>query len=55
MDGYVLAYEDSKSRQVYRDTVSRLFLADRIGMGSVDILQAEHWILRLLLAWATVS
>ncbi|KAI0853086.1 hypothetical protein F5Y00DRAFT_250841 [Daldinia vernicosa] len=51
MDGYVLAHEDDKSRRAYRNSVLTLFMADRIAMGSVDILQLEHWVLRLLLAW----
>ncbi|KAI2779651.1 hypothetical protein F4815DRAFT_178427 [Daldinia loculata] len=55
MDGYVLAHEDDKSRRVYRNSVLTLFMADRIAMGSVDILQLEHWVLRLLLAWTVIS
>lgn len=54
MDGYVLAHEDSKSRRVYRNSVLKLFIADRIAMGSVDVLHLEHWILRLLIAWAAI-
>ncbi|KAI6089975.1 hypothetical protein F4821DRAFT_45771 [Hypoxylon rubiginosum] len=51
MDGYVLAHEDKKARHVYRSSVLKLFVADRIAMGSVDILQLEHLVLKLLLAW----
>ncbi|KAL7623444.1 hypothetical protein AAE478_007126 [Parahypoxylon ruwenzoriense] len=54
MDGYVIAHEDSKARRVYRDSVLRLFIADRIAMGNVDILQLENWIFRLLLAWIAI-
>ncbi|KAI1380602.1 hypothetical protein F4677DRAFT_192480 [Hypoxylon crocopeplum] len=55
MDGYFLAREDSKTRRVYRNSVLKLLVADRVAMGSVDLLQLEHLIFRLLLAWATVS
>ncbi|KAI1773462.1 hypothetical protein F4818DRAFT_110435 [Hypoxylon cercidicola] len=55
MDGYVLAHEDTKARRVYRGSVLKLFVADRIAMSSVDILQLEHWILKLLLAWVSMS
>ncbi|KAI4866740.1 hypothetical protein F4820DRAFT_457416 [Hypoxylon rubiginosum] len=55
MDGYVLAHEDTKARHVYRDSVLKLFVADRIAVGSVDILQLEHWFLKLLLAWVAMS
>ncbi|KAI1802161.1 hypothetical protein F4811DRAFT_563440 [Daldinia bambusicola] len=55
MDGYVLSHEDDKSRQMYRNSVLALFLADRIALGSVDILQLELWAFRLFLAWALNS
>ncbi|KAI1416109.1 hypothetical protein F5Y13DRAFT_206131 [Hypoxylon sp. FL1857] len=54
MDGYVLTHEDRKARRTYRNSVLKLFIADRIALGSVDILQLEHWILRLLLAWVVM-
>ncbi|KAI1389413.1 uncharacterized protein F4822DRAFT_427764 [Hypoxylon trugodes] len=55
MDGYILAREDTRSRRCYRNLVLKLFIADRIAMGSVDILQLEHWILKLSLAWVAIS
>ncbi|XXH03786.1 hypothetical protein Hte_010192 [Hypoxylon texense] len=55
MDGYVLAHENTKARRVYMNSVLKLFLADRIAMGSADILQVEHWFLKLLLAWIAMS
>lgn len=54
MDGYVLGCEDNKLRRVYRNSVLKLFIADRIAMGSVDVLDLEHWVFRLLLAWFVV-
>ncbi|KAI2463479.1 hypothetical protein F4781DRAFT_123942 [Annulohypoxylon bovei var. microspora] len=55
MDEYVLTHEDSESRQAYRVWVSRLFIAERIAMGSVDILMIESIALQLLLLWVTMS
>ncbi|KAK6951433.1 hypothetical protein Daesc_007968 [Daldinia eschscholtzii] len=55
MDGYVLSQEDDKSRRIYRNSVLALFLADRIALGSVDILQLELWVFRFLLAYAVNS
>ncbi|KAI0108248.1 hypothetical protein F4814DRAFT_441778 [Daldinia grandis] len=55
MDGYVLAHEDDKSRRVYRNSVLTLFMADRIAVGSVDAIQLEHWVFRLVLAWIAIS
>ncbi|KAI0164336.1 hypothetical protein GGR52DRAFT_115473 [Hypoxylon sp. FL1284] len=55
MDGYVLTHEDTGARHMYRTSVLKLFVADRIAMGSVDILRLEHWLLKLLLAWVALS
>ncbi|OTB15002.1 hypothetical protein K445DRAFT_75422 [Daldinia sp. EC12] len=55
MDGYVLSQEDDKSRRIYRNSVLALFMADRIALSSVDILQLELWVFRFLLAWAVNS
>ncbi|KAI1473953.1 hypothetical protein F4774DRAFT_422783 [Daldinia eschscholtzii] len=55
MDGYVLSQEDNKSRRIYRNSVLALFMADRIALGNVDILQLELWVFRFLLAWAVNS
>ncbi|KAI1102085.1 hypothetical protein F4804DRAFT_278064 [Jackrogersella minutella] len=55
MDGYVLGHEDEKSRQMYRNSVLKLFIAERVALGSVDILELEYWILKLLLAWVAIA
>ncbi|KAI1207342.1 uncharacterized protein F4807DRAFT_185467 [Annulohypoxylon truncatum] len=52
MDGYVLAHEDNESRKEYRSAILRLFIAERIALGNVDILRFETLTLQLLLAWA---
>ncbi|KAI0881685.1 uncharacterized protein GGS22DRAFT_181472 [Annulohypoxylon maeteangense] len=52
MDGYFLAHEDSKSLNAYRSVILRLFIAERIAMGNLNILWLETLILQLSLAWA---
>ncbi|KAI1499826.1 hypothetical protein F5X99DRAFT_419617 [Biscogniauxia marginata] len=54
MDGYVLSHEDDKTRRLYRQSVLRLFVADRIALGSVGILWLETLIFRMLLASAAL-
>ncbi|KAI1462842.1 hypothetical protein F4805DRAFT_11569 [Annulohypoxylon moriforme] len=55
MDGYFLAHEDSESRNAYRSAVLRLFIAERIAMGDVNILRFEVLVVQLLLAWACLK
>ncbi|KAI5927417.1 hypothetical protein F4810DRAFT_365931 [Camillea tinctor] len=52
LDGYVLSHEDAETRSLYRRLVLKLFVADRIALGSVDILWLESLFFRILLAWA---
>ncbi|CAJ2503237.1 Uu.00g106310.m01.CDS01 [Anthostomella pinea] len=54
MDGYVLSNEDDETRQLYRHLILRLFVADRIAFGSVDVLWVEGLLLRILLAWVAL-
>ncbi|KAI1631748.1 hypothetical protein F4809DRAFT_147275 [Biscogniauxia mediterranea] len=54
MDGYVLSHEDAKTRRLYRHLVLKLFVADRIALGSMDVLGLESLIFRILLAWAVL-
>lgn len=51
MDGYVLAHEYPEARKTYRSLVLKLFIADRIALGSMDLLRLEMLIARGLLAW----
>ena len=51
MDGYVLAQEGIETRRLYRGTVLRLLLADRVSFGSVPLLQMQCFMLQLWLAW----
>ncbi|KAH8670938.1 hypothetical protein BX600DRAFT_495739 [Xylariales sp. PMI_506] len=55
MDGYVLAEEDAETKTSYSSTVLKLFLADKLALGSVEVLWLEHFILRAILAWATIA
>ncbi|KAI0551564.1 hypothetical protein F4679DRAFT_582399 [Xylaria curta] len=51
MDGYVLAHEEDKTRYLYRHLVLKLFIADRIAWGRIDVLLLVALCLRMLLAW----
>ncbi|CAK7220476.1 hypothetical protein SBRCBS47491_004201 [Sporothrix bragantina] len=55
MDGFVLAQggeeEDQRIRRSYRTTVLSLFIADRLALGSVQLLHLEWFMLRVVLAW----
>jgi hypothetical protein len=52
MDGYILAETTPAEQKKYRMEVLRLFISDRIALGSVDLLKAELFLLKCLLAWA---
>ncbi|TRX95751.1 hypothetical protein FHL15_003305 [Xylaria flabelliformis] len=54
MDGYVLAHEEDKTRYLYRHLVLKLFIADRIAWGRIDVLSLVALCLRMLLAWIIV-
>ena len=51
MDGYVLTEESPQIRKTYRGCVLRLFLADRIAMGSALLLEAQRLVLQAAVAW----
>lgn len=52
MDGYVLAESALSEQSNYRTEVLKLFISDRIALGSVDLLTAEVFIIKCLVAWA---
>jgi DUF1365 family protein len=52
MDGYILAESTLVEQKKYRTEVLKLFISDRIAFGSVDLLKAELFLLKCLLAWA---
>ncbi|KAI0186376.1 hypothetical protein EV127DRAFT_346295 [Xylaria flabelliformis] len=54
MDGYVLAHEEDKTRYLYRHLVLKLFIADRIAWGRIDVLSLVALCFRMLLAWIIV-
>jgi hypothetical protein len=51
MDGYILGHGSSRDRAKYRSAVLKLFLADRIALGSVPLLEVERFLLLAILAW----
>ena len=52
MDGYILTESTLAEQKKYRMEVLKLFISDRIALGSVDLLKAELFLLNCLLAWA---
>jgi DUF1365 family protein len=52
MDGYILAESTLAEQKKYRMMVLKLFISDRIALGSVDLLKAELFLLKCLMACA---
>ena len=52
MDGYILAESTLAEQKKYRMEVLKLFISDRIALGRVDLLKAELFLLKCLMAWA---
>ncbi|EFQ29173.1 hypothetical protein CGRA01v4_11601 [Colletotrichum graminicola] len=55
MDGFILRHPEAQMRSVYRSLVLRVFLADRLALGSVELLGLQHLIVRAGVAWALSS
>jgi Protein of unknown function (DUF1365) len=51
MDGFVLSQKDSKLRRTYMSDVLRLFMSERLSLGSGTLLGLEHLVLRTGMAW----
>ncbi|KAK5652464.1 hypothetical protein OQA88_10508 [Cercophora sp. LCS_1] len=51
MDGYVLAHETGPAKAVYRSSVLKLFLADKIALGLIPLLDTQRLILQTWFAW----
>ncbi|KAK1750608.1 cyclopropane-fatty-acyl-phospholipid synthase [Echria macrotheca] len=51
MDAYVLSHGDGPTRAAYRRCVLRLFLADRLALGIVPLLEVERSVMRACFAW----
>jgi len=51
MDGYILAETTLAEQKKYRMEVLKLFISDRIALGSVDLLKAELFLLKCILTW----
>ncbi|GJC79381.1 hypothetical protein ColLi_02219 [Colletotrichum liriopes] len=55
MDGFVLGHSDAQTRSAYRSLVLRTFLANRLALGSVELLGLQHFVLRAGVAWVLSS
>lgn len=55
MDAYVLAKEDSETRTIYRTTVLKLFIADRVAFGIVPLLEAQRLLVQASMVWIISS
>lgn len=51
MDAYVLEHESGRDKKAYRSLLLRLFIADRIALGSLELLWLEQLVLRIFSAW----
>ena len=51
MDGYVLSKETGRAKTLYRNCVLKLFLADRVALGLMPVLDLERLVLQAWLAW----
>ncbi|KAK1829078.1 hypothetical protein QBC39DRAFT_139004 [Podospora conica] len=51
MDAFVLAHETPTARQAYRNSLLKLFLADRISFGFVLLLEVQRLLVQAFLAW----
>lgn len=51
MDAYVMENELASAQSAYRSSVLKLFVADRIALGSVQLLEAQRLILQAVVAW----
>ncbi|KAM7198041.1 Protein of unknown function (DUF1365) domain containing protein [Rhypophila sp. PSN 637] len=52
MDGYVLAREAPQAKAEYRSCVLKLFLADRVALGLMPLLELQLFALKVYLAWS---
>lgn len=55
MDGYVLSHESGPDRNTYRSLVLKLFMADRLALGSLELLWLEHFIFKFTIAWVIIG
>lgn len=55
MDAYVLSHESESVKALYRNGVLRLFLADRLALGIIPLLNLERLLVQTTLAWILSS
>lgn len=51
MDAYILSLKDFRTRKIYRSSVTRAFVSDRISLGSFELLGLQEFALRAYVAW----
>jgi hypothetical protein len=52
MDGYVLAQGTKAEQKIYRAQVLKVFISNYVALGNIDILRAEVFVLKCIVAWA---
>jgi hypothetical protein len=52
MDGYVLAEGTRAEQKIYRAQVLKVFISNYVALGNIDILRAEVFVLKCIVAWA---
>jgi hypothetical protein len=50
MDAYILSHEADADKKAYCYSVLKLFMADRVALGSLELLWLEHFVLKAVLA-----
>ncbi|KAI1325154.1 hypothetical protein F5Y16DRAFT_411631 [Xylariaceae sp. FL0255] len=55
MDGYVLAQEGDKIRHLYRHLVLKMFIADYVAWGSMELFWLEVFLLRVPVSWVFLT
>ena len=55
MDAYVMENEPASAQAAYRSSVLKLFIADRVALGSVQLLEAQLFIMQVVVAWLFCS
>ncbi|KAF9882024.1 hypothetical protein CkaCkLH20_00060 [Colletotrichum karsti] len=55
MDAFVLGSKDSNRRGAYRSLVLRTFLAERLALGIIELLDLQYFVLRAGFAWILSS
>lgn len=55
MDSYVLTREETETKNTYRSAVLKLFIADRMSLGFMPLLEAQRLAIQMCMAWIISS